>query len=90
MSSRGAEERRSAAPVLAPNLEVSLPARIARRRISILAAAFVSLGLLTIPWLGPSYRFLSILISTEIAAIALYGLSVLFGQGGMLRSLKPR
>lgn len=50
----------------------------------ILVAAVVGFGLLAVPWLGPSYRFLSILISTEIAAVTLYGLSILFGQGGML------
>ena len=36
------------------------------------------------PWLDPSYRFLSIAISTGTAAITLYGLSILFGQAGIL------
>ncbi len=55
-----------------------------KSRAGLAMALVVTAGLLVIPWLGPSYRFLSILISTEIAAIALYGLSILFGQGGML------
>jgi len=47
-------------------------------------AVVLAAGLLSIPWLGPSYRFLSVAISSEIAAVALYGLSILFGQGGIL------
>jgi branched-chain amino acid transport system permease protein len=85
VSSRGAEERRSAAPKSAPSLETSLRARDGTPALKqILVAAMVGTGLLGIAWLGPSYRFLSMLISTEIAAITLYGLSILFGQGGML------
>lgn len=85
MSSRPDQERRWAAAAPAASVAASLRPRsgsLALAQILVLAA--VGAGLLAIPWLGPTYRFLSILISTEIAAIALYGLSVLFGQGGIL------
>ena len=66
------------------------PARIERQPVGgltldrIVVAAVIAIGLLAIPWLEPSYRFLSIAISTGTAAITLYGLSVLFGQAGIL------
>ncbi len=40
--------------------------------------------LVAAPWIDHSYRFLSIAISTGIAAITLYGLGILFGQAGIL------
>ena len=50
-----------------------------------LVVAAIVVGLLiAVPWLAPSYRFLSVAISTGIATVALYGLSVLFGQAGIL------
>lgn len=49
----------------------------------VLAVALV-VALLAVPWLGLSYRFMSIAVSTGIAAIALYGLSVIFGQAGIM------
>ncbi len=51
---------------------------------SIVVAVAVIALLVAVPWLGPSYRFLSVATSTGIATIALYGLSVLFGQAGIL------
>ena len=47
-------------------------------------AAIIIVLLVAVPWLGLSYRLLSIAISTGIAAVTLYGLSVLFGQAGIL------
>ncbi len=88
MSSEEAEERRETASLPAPSPEGSMTTRGGALRASsregFVIAAVATVGLLAVPWLGPSYRFLSVAISTEIAAITLYGLSILFGQGGLL------
>lgn len=50
-----------------------------------LVPALVALALLAlVPALGPSNRLLSLAISAGINVVALYGLSVLFGQTGIL------
>lgn len=61
----------------------ALPARRASRE-RMIAAAIIVVILAGVPWLNPSYRFLSVAISTGIAAVALYGLSIPFGQAGIL------
>jgi branched-chain amino acid transport system permease protein len=50
----------------------------------IVAAAAIVLFLVVFPWLNPGYRFLSLAITTGITAIALYGLGLQFGQGGIM------
>ena len=41
-------------------------------------------GVLSLPWLHPSYRLMSFAVSTGIAGIVLYGLAIPFGQAGIL------
>ncbi len=83
MSSEAAGETSSLARVAVPLAVDKAPAtRLAVERL--IVAAVITVGLLAIPWLAPSYRFLSVAISTGTAAITLYGLSVLFGQAGIL------
>jgi len=67
-----------AAAIAAPPLpRGAVPAGL----IGLLLLAAVLVG---IAFAGPSYRFLSVAVSTGIVAIALYGLAVLFGQAGIL------
>lgn len=51
---------------------------------SLVPALVVLLALAIVPALGPSNRMLSLAISAGINIVALYGLSVLFGQTGIL------
>jgi branched-chain amino acid transport system permease protein len=57
---------------------------LARATGRIALALVLASALLAVPWLGVSYRFLSIAVSTGISAIALYGLGIIFGQAGIL------
>lgn len=41
-------------------------------------------GLIAFPFFDPGYRFLSLAVSTIFTAIALYGLSLQFGQAGIM------
>ncbi|CAH2404227.1 branched-chain amino acid ABC transporter permease [Mesorhizobium escarrei] len=58
------------------------PANAALRSLLPVLAVLVLIAL--VPLLSPSNRFLSLAISAGINVIALYGLSVLFGQTGIL------
>ena len=51
---------------------------------SLVPALAVLIVLAAMPALGPSNRLLSLAISAGINIVALYGLSVLFGQTGIL------
>src|SRR5882724_2650328 len=51
---------------------------------SLLPALIVVVLLALVPLLSPSNRLLSLAISAGINIVALYGLSVLFGQTGIL------
>ena len=57
---------------------------MSRRRSGRVASLAFVLLLVALPWISPSYRFLSIAISTGTVAITLYGLAVLFGQAGLM------
>jgi branched-chain amino acid transport system permease protein len=58
-------------------------ARISGREQLVVAVLLVA-GLIALPWLGLGYRFLSIAITTAYTAVALYGLGLQFGQGGIM------
>ncbi|MDQ0391506.1 branched-chain amino acid ABC transporter permease [Labrys monachus] len=51
---------------------------------TILPTLVVLVLLATVPWLSPTNRILSLAITAGINIVALYGLSVLFGQTGIL------
>jgi branched-chain amino acid transport system permease protein len=44
----------------------------------------VVIVLIGLPWLHPSYRLLSLAVSTGLSAITLCGLAILFGQAGIM------
>lgn len=50
----------------------------------VVVAIVFAVAVLSVPFLGLSYRFMSVAVSTGISAIALYGLAVIFGQAGIL------
>ena len=52
---------------------VRFPLTVKQVAVAIVFAA----ALLSVPYLGTSYRFLSVAVSTGIAAIALYGLAII-------------
>lgn len=65
------------------------PARYVRgiqspRRDEWIVGGLLLLGLIIFPFLDPGYRFLSLAVSTIFTAIALYGLSLQFGQAGIM------
>ena len=55
-----------------------------RHAVQIAGLLLVVAILAAIPALKPGYRFLSVATSTGISTIALYGLSILFGQAGIM------
>ena len=67
-----------------PSLTTTAASPVPRIFLPIILLACLALILAAVPWLVPNNRILSIAISTGINAIALYGLSVLFGQVGIL------
>jgi branched-chain amino acid transport system permease protein len=49
-----------------------------------MVAAVLLAGLIVFPFFDPGYRFLSLAVSTGFTAIVLYGLSLQFGQAGIM------
>jgi branched-chain amino acid transport system permease protein len=88
VSSESLERRQTAQASVGAEAESQFPTGVGvgsgQGLLRISLAVVLAIGLFSIPWLGPSYRFLSVAISSEIAAVSLYGLSLLFGQAGIL------
>ena len=63
----------------------SLPGQVERPSLEHLLVGVIFLALLiAFPLLDPGYRYLSLAITTAFTAIALYGLSLQFGQAGIM------
>jgi branched-chain amino acid transport system permease protein len=83
MGSRGSDRMGGVPPPVMTRR--SRPGWVERPSREHLVVGFVVLALLIVfPVLHPGYRYLSLAISTGFTAIALYGLSLQFGQAGIM------